>query len=167
MKMEHHLAVTVPIAAGTWYFTHSWLYTAMVFVLGVLIDVDHVLDYIREEHRFDMKDMFVKSYKGDFVHLYVIFHAWEYIPLSWIIGAAINNYTFSIVFSVSYFAHMLADQLMNNVRPFGYFLTYRMMKGFVMSKFFYFPKGRGVDNYTKNSKFKIKNAKLKHAKGKK
>jgi len=159
MKMEHHLAVAAPIAAGTYYFTRSWIYTAMVIVLGVLVDFDHVFDYIREEHTFDMKDMFLKSYKGDFVHLYVIFHAWEYIPLSWLIGAAFNNYTFSIVFSIAYGAHMLADQLMNNVKPFGYFLTYRIMKKFVMTEFFYFPKGRGADNYESKSKVKIQKSK--------
>jgi hypothetical protein len=147
--MEHHMAVAAPIAAGAYFFTHSWIYAAMAFFTGFLVDVDHVFDYVREEGNFDMGDMFVKSYRGDFKHLYVIFHAWEYVPLSWIIGAAINNYTFSIVFSVSYSAHLLADQLMNNVKPFGYFLTYRIMKGFVMDKFFYFPKGRGADNYAK------------------
>ena len=165
--MEHHMIVTAPIAAGTYYFTHSWLYVAMAIFLGVLIDVDHVLDYIREEGKFNMKGLFVKSYAGDFTALYVFFHAWEYIPLSWIVGAAIGNYTFSVVFSIAYGAHMLADQLMNNVKPFGYFLIYRIMKKFVMTEFFYFPKGRGADNYSENSKFKMQNAKLKRAKGKK
>jgi hypothetical protein len=142
MKMEHHMLVAAPVTAGTWYFTHNWYYAAMTIVLGVLIDFDHVFDYIREEKKFDMKDMFIKSYLGDFTHLYVIFHAWEYIPLSWIIGAAAGNFTFSIVFSVSYFSHMLPDQLMNNVRPLGYFLSYRIMKKFVMTEVFYPPKGR-------------------------
>jgi hypothetical protein len=144
MKMEHHMLVAAPIAAGTYYFTHSWIYVAMVVFLGVLIDVDHVFDYIREEHRFDLKDLFVKSYEGDFKYFLCFFHAWEYIPLAWIAGAALNNYTFAIVFSIAYTAHLLPDQLLNNTRPPGYFLAYRIMKGFVMTEIFYPPKGRPV-----------------------
>lgn len=136
------MLVTAPVTAGVWYFTHSWVYAAMTVILGVLVDFDHVFDYIREEKKFDMKGMFIKSYAGDFERMYVIFHAWEYIPLSWIAGALAGNYTFSIVFSAAYFFHMLPDQLMNNVRPFGYFMTYRIMKKFVMTDIFYPPKGR-------------------------
>lgn len=141
------MLVSAPIAAGTYYFTHSLIYTAMALFLGFLVDVDHVFDYIREEHKFDMKDMFIKSYRGNFEKLYVLFHAWEYIPLAWIAGAIMNNYVFSAVFTVAYASHLLPDQLMNNTKPFGYFLTYRIMKKFVMSEFFNFPGGKGADNY--------------------
>jgi hypothetical protein len=91
-----------------------------------------------------MKGLFLKSYKGDFYRLYVIFHAWEYIPLAWLAGYIMNNYTFSIVFSAAYLAHMIPDQLMNNVKPWGYFLTYRIMKKFAMTEIFY--KGRPIKN---------------------
>lgn len=161
MKMEHHMMVTAPIAAGTYYFTHSWLYVAMTLFLGFLVDFDHVFDYVREEHKFDMKDMFIKSYRGDFEKLYVVFHAWEYVPLSFIAGALLDNYTFSVVFSVAYISHLLPDQLMNNTKPLGYFMTYRIIKNFKMTELFNFPKGRGADNYKDNSKLKIKNVKLK------
>ena len=142
MKMEQHMAVSAPVAAGAWFTTHNWYYVAMAFFLGFLIDVDHVFDYIREEGKFSMKDMFVKSYKGDFHHLYVIFHAYEYIPLAWLAGYLFHDFTFSIVFTVAYLSHMIPDQLMNNVRPLGYFLTYRIYKKFVMTDLFY--KGRPV-----------------------
>jgi hypothetical protein len=162
MKMEQHMLVTAPVAAGTWYFTHSWIYVLMTVALGVLIDFDHVFDYIREEKKFNMKGLFIKSYLGDFEYFYVIFHAWEYIPLAWIIGALINNYTFSTVFSVAYISHMLPDQLVNNVKPFGYFFTYRVMKKFEMRELFYKGRvvrrkeegGRKVRPRTQNSKLK-------------
>jgi hypothetical protein len=135
--MEHHIMVSVPVAAGVWFTTRSWFYVAMSLFLGFLVDVDHTLDYIREEGKFDMADMFVKSYVGNFNYLYVIFHAYEYIPIAWIAGYFMHNYTFSIVFTVAYLSHMIPDQLMNNVRPWGYFITYRIMKKFVMTDIFY------------------------------
>ncbi len=146
------MAVTAPIAAGAWFFTNSWLYAALAVLAGVMVDADHVFDYIREEKKFEMKGMFIKSYKGDFEYLYIFFHAWEYIPLSFLIGALINNYTFSIVFSIAYFAHLLPDQLLNNTRPWGYSLIYRIIQKFEMRKIFYPPKGRPVEKSKVKSK---------------
>ncbi|MEI7541947.1 MAG: hypothetical protein WCJ94_01685 [bacterium] len=137
MKMEHHIAVSVPVAVGVWFTTHNWYYVAMSLFLGFLVDVDHVIDYIREEGTFNMKGLFKKSYLGDFHHFYVIFHAYEYILIAWIVGFFTHNYTFSIVFTVAYLSHMLPDQLMNNTKTFGYFMTYRIYKKFVMTEFFY------------------------------
>jgi len=131
------MAVSIPLMAGVWLATRSWFYVVMSFCLCVLVDVDHVFDYIREEGRFDMVNMFEKSYDGDFHHLYVIFHAYEYIPVAWIIGFFIHNYTFSAVFTAAYLCHMIPDQLMNNVKPFGYFMTYRIMKKFVYPELFF------------------------------
>jgi hypothetical protein len=141
MKMEHHALVTIPVAAGTYYFTNSWFYTLVSVFLGVFVDTDHVFDYIREEKKFDFKDMFVKSYLGDFKKLYIIFHAYEYIPIAWIISFLIKDLTFGIVFTVAYLSHMLPDQFMNNTKPFGYFFIYRFIKKFSMKEQFYFPEG--------------------------
>ncbi|MCX7698264.1 MAG: hypothetical protein N2114_02215 [Candidatus Goldbacteria bacterium] len=105
------------------------------------MDADHVIDYIREEKRFDFKDMFIKSYLGDFKKLYVIFHAYEYIPLAWLISFLLKDWTFGIVFTISYLSHMIPDQLANNTKPFGYFFIYRFIKKFSMKEQFYFPEG--------------------------
>lgn len=149
------MLVAAPVAAGTYFFTNSWVYTAMTVILGVLVDVDHVFDYIREEHRFDIKDMFIKSYKGDFEKFYCIFHAWEYIPLAWLAGVMLGNFTFPVVFTIAYGAHLLPDQLMNNTRPFGYFLTYRIIKGFRMEELYY-STGRWIPNDKDGEKGRFK-----------
>ena len=128
---------SAPVAAGVWFFTGNIWYVALSLFLGFLVDVDHVIDYIREERKFNFKDLFVKSYKGDFEKLYVIFHGWEYIALAWA-GALITGAPeFGVVFTVSYLVHMIPDQLMNNVKPLGYSILYRWSKGWVMSEFFY------------------------------
>ena len=141
MKMEHHAIITAPVAIGTYYFTNSWFYTLLTVFLGLLVDFDHVFDYIREEKRFDFKDMFIKSYMGDFKKLYIVFHAYEYIPVAWIISFIIKDWTFGTVFTIAYLSHMLPDQFTNNTKPFGYFFIYRLMKNFSMKEQFYFPEG--------------------------
>jgi hypothetical protein len=57
-----------------------------------------------------------------------------------------NNPTFSAVFTIAYTCHMLPDQLLNNTKPFGYFMTYRIMKKFEMKKFFYPHAGKPESN---------------------
>lgn len=141
MKMEHHAIITVPVAASTYYFTNSLFYTLLSIFLGFLVDFDHVFDYIREEKRFNFRDMLIKSYLGDFKKLYVIFHAFEYIPVAWAISFIIKDYIFAVVFTVAYLSHMIPDQLSNNVKPFGYFFIYRLIKNFSMKETFNFPDG--------------------------
>ncbi|MCE5300469.1 MAG: hypothetical protein LLG37_06305 [Spirochaetia bacterium] len=141
MKAENHLIVSVPTSISIWVLTdYSLWYFAMAFFLGFLVDVDHVFDYIREEHGFDFKNMFIKSYKGDFEKLYVWFHCMEYVPIAWIYGLISGNLEFAAVFSIAYLSHMIPDQLSNNVRPWGYFFIFRAMNGFKMSKIFYPPR---------------------------
>ena len=94
---------------------------------------------MREEKKFNLKDLFIKSYKGDFKKLYVIFHSYEFVPLVWIIGVITGNYEFPAVFTIAYLFHMIPDQMANNVRPFGYFFTFRAIKNFDMDKVFYSP----------------------------
>lgn len=132
---------SAPVAAGVWYFTHNIWYVGLSLFLGFLVDVDHVIDYIREEGKFNFRDLFVKSYRGDFRKLYVIFHGWEYILLAWAGAVIAGAPAFGVVFTVSYLVHMIPDQLMNNVKPLGYSIIYRWSKGWVMSEFFNEPKG--------------------------
>lgn len=141
MKAEHHAIVTVPLSLAIWQATGNFYYFLMCLFLGVFVDVDHVFDYIRENKHFSMRGMFIKSYKGQFKKLTVIFHCWEFIPLAWVVGYFLNNFQFSVVFTLAYLAHMIPDQLMNNTRPWGYSLIYRIAVGFKMKKLFDTPKG--------------------------
>lgn len=141
MKLEHHAAISIPVSLGVYYFTHSFTYFLISFFVGILIDVDHVYDYIREEKRFDLKHLFIKSYLGDFKKMYLFFHAYEYIPLAFLAGYLMNNFTLPLVFSISYIFHLLSDQFSNNTKPLGYFLIYRIIVKFEMKKIFYVPPG--------------------------
>ncbi len=142
MKAEHHAAVAVPVTLGIWYMTGSLFYAGLSLFLGVFVDTDHVFDYIREEKKFDFKNMFTKSYKGDFKKLYVFFHCYEYIAAAWVYAWLSGNPQFAAVFTIAYLSHMIPDQLANNVRPSGYFFTYRAMVNFEMDRVFYSPEYR-------------------------
>ncbi len=141
MKLEHHIAISTPVSLAILYFTKSYFYFFFSFCIGVLLDIDHIYDYVREEKKFDLKHLFIKSYLGDFKKMYLFFHAYEYIPIAFITGFFMNNYVFPVVFSISYLFHILPDQFSNNTKPFGYFLIYRIWVKFDMKKIFDVPPG--------------------------
>jgi len=141
MKFEHHAAVSVPLSAGIWYYTGNLYYFLMALFIGVFIDLDHIFDYIREEGSFDLKGLFIKSYKGDFKKLYLFLHCYEFIPLVWAISFFYGAFEFAAVFTIAYLAHMIPDQFANNTRPLGYFLIYRISVKFNNKKIFNTPKG--------------------------
>ncbi len=141
MKLEHHIAVSVPVSLTILYFTKSYFYFFLSLTVGILLDIDHIYDYIKEEKRFDLKHLFIKSYLGDFKKMYLFFHAFEYVPVALLIGYFTNNLTFAIVFSTAYLFHLIPDQFSNNTKPFGYFLIYRILVKFEMKKIFDVPPG--------------------------
>ncbi|MFP4466499.1 MAG: hypothetical protein ACLFP1_05560 [Candidatus Goldiibacteriota bacterium] len=142
MKASQHAAAAVPVSLGIWALTGNVWYFFMSFFLGFLVDVDHVVDYIREERRFDFKHMFKKSYEGDFKKLWLIFHAYEYVIIAWIAGFLTGNLEFAAVFTAAYLVHMVPDQTANNVHPLGYFITYRMIKKFDMWEIFHYNRSK-------------------------
>lgn len=82
MKLEHHIAISVPVSLGVFYFTKSIFYFLFSLAIGILLDTDHIFDYIAEEKKFDLKHMFIKSYLGDFKKIYLFLHAYEYVPVA-------------------------------------------------------------------------------------
>ena len=137
MKLKHHIAITFPIGVSIWLISNSIFYFVMALFLGILVDVDHILDYLIEERRFDLKHLFVKSYNHEYDRLTLCLHCYEYILVVWIICCFSGKYEFAIIFTVSYLTHMIPDQLSNNVRPFGYFFVYRAYRKFRMNDVFY------------------------------
>jgi hypothetical protein len=141
MKLEHHIAVSVPVSLGVFYFTRSIFYFLFSLAIGVLVDIDHIFDYIAEEKKFDLKHLFIKSYLGDFKKIYLFFHAYEYVPLAIFLGYYFKNMTFAFVFVISYLIHLIFDQFSNRTKPLGYFLIYRIFVKFEMKKIFNVPPG--------------------------
>lgn len=141
MKLEHHIAISVPVSLGVFYFTKSIFYFLFSLAIGILLDTDHIFDYIAEEKKFDLKHMFIKSYLGDFKKIYLFLHAYEYVPVAFFLGYYFNNMTFALVFSVSYLFHLIPDQFFNRTKPLGYFLIYRILVKFEMKKIFDVPPG--------------------------
>ncbi len=106
-------------------------------VSGILIDTDHVIDYIIEYGlRFDVKDFFRSCYERRFRRALLILHAWELLA---VMGAAAwltrwNPWVVGLL--AGYGQHMVLDQIGNRPHALGYFLLWRNMNKFVLRRTF-------------------------------
>ena len=103
----------------------------MTLVSGVVIDADHFLDYyITHGFTFNIKNVYNACLKVNLKTLILILHSYELIALLWVC-----IYIFSLspmwkAMAVGVTQHMIFDQLVNPINKYGYFLTYRIAKGF-------------------------------------
>ena len=114
------------------YLVFKSLAGALVcFVAGILVDVDHYFDYVRDTGlNFNIKRFFRYTYGLQYDQLFIVFHAYEYlVPLALIL--IISEYNLLLVAaSIGFTQHLLFDQFINPVKPLAYFISYRLKNGF-------------------------------------
>lgn len=107
---------------------------------GVLIDLDHLIDYfLAFRYRWKVS-YFLKGYqflKSD--RIYVFFHGWEYLALigiaSFAVGADGNLRILLFAFGAGIFFHLIVDMFVNHGMTFrGYSFFYRLKHHFDLEK---------------------------------
>lgn len=109
--------VAVGVGAGVWAATGSPLAIPVAIGTGVLIDADHVLDFL---------DWFVS---GDKRRMYVLFHAWE-VSILGLLSLLFLGHPLFVAAVLGYTGHLVADSLANRTHPLAYFMLYRLYRGF-------------------------------------
>ena len=144
MKVSAHIIISFSAGALFWLFTKQIYAGLACFVSGVLIDIDHIIDYIiRFGYRgFTVKKLYQaceNTYKKDsarrFKKLYFIFHAYEIAILLWIASIYIKN-IYVLAITVGYTTHLIMDCTANPVHPQAYSIVWRAIKGFDIDKLF-------------------------------
>ncbi len=131
LKIQHHTVISVGIAALFYGLLHSWSAVAGVLVGGILVDLDHLLDYVLEfGFRLDA-DLFFRSFAEDkYKKIFILLHAWE-LTLALIVVARLCDWNGLLVgAAVGHGCHMALDQMYNKPVALGYSLVYRMAKRF-------------------------------------
>lgn len=141
MSLAIHLFLHLifAIAAGffTWlFFDHAVLSFVAAFFGGVLIDLDHIIDYVIA---FGMKFRPVPFLKGyQFIKndkIYVLFHGWEYVILSiisiWLMEASVEVKTIVCGLTSGVLFHLIIDRYINPGMSYkAYSLFYRAWNRF-------------------------------------
>jgi hypothetical protein len=122
MKPAGHIALSTAIGATVSVATGNPWALATTIGAGVLIDIDHTLDYY---------NWFIR---GRTKRVFYLLHGWEYlVPLLLVtLASAWNALVLGALLGL--LSHLIADQVANKAYPLTYFVSYRLRHGFLISR---------------------------------
>jgi hypothetical protein len=132
MRTVHHVITSAGISLATYGRYRSRPAAIVSFLAGFLLDVDHIVDYVKA-HGWRLKwDVFNEAchekYSGK---LYLPLHSYELLAVFFFLfrGPKLQPYRVGITLSI--LTHLLLDQRYNPSRkPLTYFLANRIHKRF-------------------------------------
>jgi hypothetical protein len=136
MRTTGHIIVSAGVSLGCQVTMHSWPATIGCFFSGILLDVDHYLEYylLRKKFPYKYKDLVDFCWYNQESNLYLFFHAYEYLFVLWF-----SIYFFClgkiwVAVAVGLTTHLVLDQWVNPIKPLFYFLTFRIKNQFKKTK---------------------------------
>ncbi|MDP8246719.1 MAG: hypothetical protein P9M00_01140 [Candidatus Tritonobacter lacicola] len=123
--------MSVAIGAIVYALTRSFAMALGVLVGGVLIDLDHFVDYfIYRGIHVNLKDMFHLSYNNLFPKFYLLLHSYELVALMWILVIFFIRNKLVTGLAIGFTIHIIQDEVGNCGNPLFYFLTFRIFNKF-------------------------------------
>lgn len=144
MLPSRHIMISLPLAIAVGSFTQSVLAGLLCLFSGVLVDADHLIEYIihygckslnfKEIYRA-CTEMTKPEEEGGVKKLHLFFHSLEICILLWI-GYALSKNFYLLSIALGYTGHLIMDIIGNSkiIKPLSYFTTLRAINGFNTSK---------------------------------
>jgi len=119
------------MAAIFFLFTRSLIPSVICLLVGIFIDLDHLIDFWIHSKKFSFgEDFFDYFYKAEFRKIYVVFHSIELIPVIYILGNFLFEGIMTYAILLGFISHLFLDYIGNSKNPFSYFLFYRILVDF-------------------------------------
>lgn len=132
MRTVGHIITSAGVAGASYLRYRSKPAAIATFLAGTLIDLDHLVDYVRAHgwkpnwSRFSEASH--EKYSGK---LYVPLHSYELLALFFLFFRGEKRQPYRVGITASVLTHLLLDQRCNpGRRPSTYFLSQRMRKKF-------------------------------------
>jgi len=128
-----HAVLAFLVGILAYWLTQSWKLALFGAGVNILMDVDHVLEYVFWARRFRLREFLAGNYFKEKKTIMVIFHGWEYVALAliyWLASGAWGGLVVAIAMGV----HLIFDQLSWDLYPGAYFLIYRLRNKFAIAK---------------------------------
>lgn len=136
MRLTHHSAISLVLSGIFYVYARSTFGAAVFFASGVLVDVDHFLEYFlrRPFWKFRVADFldfwhnkrFLKSQR-----IFIVLHSYEVVAALLIAGIVMGQSGPYFAALLGWLQHILVDQLANTINfPLTYSLVYRFHKRF-------------------------------------
>jgi len=127
------------VGAAVAIYFKSFVCGAASFLAGVLVDIDHVLDYlINYGFRFRIKTFWYCSMRTKYGRLSLVLHSYELVILFWVLILAVRPGNIWTAAAVGMTQHLILDHI-RNIRcgKMGwqpYFFLFRLKKGFATDR---------------------------------
>ena len=140
MRPQRHIIASAFSGIAIWVAGRNLLAGIILFLSGVLPDIDHVLEFIihRGIRGITIKkvyDAFSPEHIPPFEKLYLFLHSIELAIFLWIASVFADN-IYLTAFTSGYTLHLIMDAGGNNLSRSFYFFTWRMHKKFDINKLF-------------------------------
>ena len=135
MSPEKHIIATASLSAIPYYLNQQWEMIMGFMVGGILIDIDHIIDFVADcGFSFNIKKFFQYGISGNNKHYVCIFHTLELIPVVVCFMIFSSHSQFFFGFLLGFLLHLLLDYLQltlkyrYKIHSFVlYFLLFRMV----------------------------------------
>jgi membrane-bound metal-dependent hydrolase YbcI (DUF457 family) len=138
MKVTKHIGISTIAAISAYKLIGSQSMSIALFLSGILIDLDHVFDYILlSKEGFSIGNFFSWYDEGKWQKVFLFFHSYELITiLAFVTFVRANEVLIGI--TAGCVLHLLADQIAvmgRGFSPWFYFISYRYSVGFEKKKY--------------------------------
>lgn len=138
MRPISHVTISLATSVLIYAWFRSLLAAVICFLSGILLDLDHILEYLTlKERKLSLKIFYYSDLAKEKERLYLIFHSFELILFLWWTIHKFSLNLFWIAFAIGISTHLILDLIRNPVKsPLTYFLFYRLIKGFSVQHLF-------------------------------
>jgi hypothetical protein len=134
----YHIGVILPFSVGLGLISHHfWIVVLISIIVGILIDLDHFVDYFLEVpfSEWKLSDAIAGTQLPSAKRVLVIFHGYD---IALFIGFCIFIFCdelLGITVALVMIVHIATDQFEYNGHPLRYIFLFRCLKGFPNSIF--------------------------------
>lgn len=138
MQLRYHAAASIIVSAAAYAVSDSAAMAAVTLASGIFMDADHLIDYlVFYRPPYGIQHFFDTYYQNRLTHVFLLLHAWELIGILALAAVAFDGGPVATGLLIGMGHHLLLDQIFNEPRPLGYFLTYRLFARFSYERCFY------------------------------
>ena len=132
MSPSKHIVASGMISAAFAGYTHSWDGTMACFLSGIFIDLDHIIDFWIAKKRFprQYRDLYSFCANEKAGKLHLVFHSYELLAVLWFLCFFSKWNPVWLGITIGMTLHIIFDALTNSLKPFVYFMIYRIKHNF-------------------------------------
>lgn len=142
MRLSAHIVLTIPIVVVFYAITKSLNGTIGVFISGILIDVDHFLEFWHDcRFNLDIGKFFEFGNRGIHTRHFILLHSYELLLLFFIAAQRLPHPYFFWGMAVGVGYHIFLDYI-NIIRQFRYKWYSFVLFSFLFRLFFVFKRDK-------------------------